>query len=555
MHNTKQHSWRFYFVLLILLILLCTLLARFVDLNILQKNFLQFQSQARILRTVAIPAYRGQIQDRNGDPLAISAPVESIWINPKVFSADDEQIQALAERLQLPKEFIEKRAAEKKRGFIYLKRLLPPHIAQSILNLKINGIYSKKAFKRYYPEGEVAAHVIGLTNVDDRGQEGLEMAFDSWLSGSAGKKEVVKDRLGNIVNELGLINKPVQGKNVILSIDQQIQYLAYRALQEGVQECQAHSGSVVVLNAKTGEVLAMVNQPSYNPNARPKEHDGRYRNRATNDKFEPGSVIKPFAIVLALDSGKYTMNSIIDTSPGWMRVGGYMIQDEHNLGEITLTKVLQKSSTIGAAKIMLSLKPQQFYNLLRKFGFGDRTSSGFPGESEGSLVPREVWYPSVIATLAYGYGIAVTPLQLAHAYSIIANHGYSVPVTFLKLDQAPTPTQVISSDVSRQVLAMLQTVVQKGGTATSAAVDGYHVAGKTGTAYMASNKGYDKHKYMSSFVGIAPVTNPQIVVAVVIREPQNKHFGGDVAAPIFSKVMTGALRILNIPPDDLHEAK
>ncbi len=553
MHQDKQYSWRLYLLIFLLCVALVGIVWRLFDLSILKRSFLLRQSKARILRIVKIPAYRGMITDRLGTPLAISTPVDSAWANPKTFKASPEKIQDLAKLLGLSPGFIQRRI---KRGvhreFVYLKRGNPPEIAKRVKALKIPGVFFQREYRRYYPEGEVAAHVVGLTNVDDRGQEGLELAYNKWLSGSPGKKEVLKDRVGNIIAEIALIKKPQQGHNLVLSIDHRIQYLAYRSLKEAVHKFHAESGSLVVLDVKTGEILAMVNQPSYNPNNRPKIHDGRFRNRAVTDMFEPGSTVKSFNIALALESGKYTPGTIIDTNPGWLWVGGYKIKDDGlNNGKISLTQVLKKSSNIGAAKIMLSLRPQAYWDLLRDVGFGQRTRSGFPGESNGILVSRKTWQPSVVATLAYGYGIAITTLQLAHAYAILADGGLKIPVSFVKVSDPANGVRVLRADVANEVVKMLESVVQKGGTGTRARVKGYRVAGKTGTAYIATSKGYDKHRYMSSFVGIAPASDPRLVVAVVMRDPKGQHFGGIVAAPVFSKVMAGALRFMDIAPDDL----
>lgn len=508
------------------------------------------QGQARVLRKVTLPSYRGMIMDRNGEPLAISAPVDSIWMNPKIFEADSEQMASLAKLLRISPHALLRDEKLTKKEFVYLKRLVPPDVATKVSDLKIKGVFEQKNFKRYYPQGEVTSHVVGITNIDDQGQEGLEYAYNDWLGGKAGQKEVLKDRLGNVISEVALLHKPHPGQNLRLSIDNQIQYLAYRSLKEAVDNFHAASGSIVVLNVKTGEVLAMVNQPSYNPNSRSKKNDATYRNRAVTDSFEPGSVIKPFTVVFALESGKYNMHTLIDTYPGWMRIGGFKISDDTMNGEVNLTKLLQRSSNIGAAKIMLSLEPDKFYQLLKDFGFGDRTDSGFPGEAHGTLIAHPVWYPSVIATLAYGYGIAATTLQLAHAYAIFANHGMSVPITFIKSDTAPEGTRVIGAGVAQKLLEMLQAVVEGDGAgAILAQVPGYHVGGKTGTAYIAIPGGYDRHRYMSTFVGIAPISNPQYVVAVDIRDPKGHHFAAQVSAPVFSKVMAGVLRIMNVPPD------
>jgi len=553
MQHNKQYTWRVYFLIFFLCLALVGIVWRLFDLNVLKRNFLLSQSKARILRTVKIPAYRGMITDRFGQPFAISTPVESVWVNPKLFSATTEQVNALANILKLSPSYIQQRIRRAvHRGFVYLKRGNPPATKTSIKALEIPGIFFQKEYRRYYPDGEVAAHVVGLTNIDDQGQEGLELAYNAWLQGMPGEKEVVRDRDGHIISNIALLKKPQQGHNLALSIDHRLQYLAYRSLKAAVDRFHASAGSVVILDVKTGEILAMVNQPSYNPNNRPRQHDGRYRNRAVTDIFEPGSTIKPFNIALALESGRYTPETTINTNPGWMRIGGYKIKDDGlDYGVINLTQVLQKSSNIGAAKIMLSLQPQDYWNLLRSMGFGQRTRSGFPGEANGTLVARETWQPSVVATLAYGYGIAVSTLQLAHAYTILADGGLKIPVSFVKVSDPAEGVRVLRSDVAHEVVKMLESVVQKGGTGTRAHIKGYRVAGKTGTAYIATSKGYDKHRYVSSFVGMAPASDPRLVVAVVIRDPKGQHFGGVVSAPVFAKVMGGALRAMDIAPDDL----
>ncbi len=545
-------SWRLITLWLLLCVAIAGLLWRLIDLNILDRSFLLRQSKARILRVVNIPAYRGMITDRLGSPLAISTPVDSVWVNPQLFQADSLQLRTLSQILNLPISFIENHSEKPNdRQFIYLKRGNPPYVGERVKALQIPGVFLQREYRRYYPEGDITAHVLGITNVDDHGQEGLELAYNQWLAGIPGEKEVLIDRLGRVVANVALVKKPVQGHDLTLSMDHRIQYAAYRALKETVEQYRANAGSIVVLNAKTGEILAMVNQPSYNPNNRPRSHDSRYRNRAVTDQFEPGSVIKPFTIALALESGKYTINSTIDANPGWMRVGGYTIRDDLNYGVVTLTQLLQKSSNIAAAKILLSLEPKRYWDLLRLMGFGTRTRSGFPGESDGSLVPQESWFPSVIATSAYGYGLAVTTVQLAQAYAILASGGVKKPVSLVKLPETPAGVRVLPKNVAQAVISMLETVVKKG-TGTRASIVGYRVAGKTGTAYIAGPNGYDKNQYMSSFVGIAPVSNPELVVAVVIRDPKGEHFGGLVAAPVFAKVMSSALRILDIPPDGLN---
>ena len=542
-------AWRFYALWFFLCVALAGLVGRLIDLNILDRSFLLRQSKARILRKVPIPAYRGMITDRLGAPLAISTPVNSVWINPQLFEANIEQVNKLAKILHLSVKYIQQHANKAgDRQFVYLKRANPPFIAEQIKSLKISGVFFQREYRRYYPESEVTAHVIGMTNIDDQGQEGLELAYNKWLAGAVGIKEILKDRLGNVIANVSLLKKPEQGHNLTLSIDHRIQYLAYQHLKKTVLQYHAQSGSVVVLDIKTGEIIAMANQPSYNPNNRSENQRASYRNRAVTDMFEPGSVIKPFTIALALESGKYQPETTINTDPGWMVIDGYRIHDELNYGVVTLTQLLQKSSNIAAAKILLSLQPTRYWKLLRDMGFGERTGSGFPGEVSGTLIAHDTWVPSVVATLAYGYGMAVTTLQLAEGYAILASGGVKRPVTFLKTDTVPVGVRVLPENVANTVMQMLETVVEKGGTGTRASVPGYQIAGKTGTAYIAGPNGYDKHRYMSSFVGIAPVSDPRLVVAVVICDPKEEHLGGIVAAPVFAKVMSGAVRLLDISP-------
>ena len=498
------------------------------------------------------PAFRGMITDRLATPLAVSTPVNSVWVNPKAFQATRKEMHDLSSILGVSGKWLANRVKKnKKREFVYIKRLIRPSVGEQVKALDIEGVFLQREYRRYYPEGESTAHIVGLTNVDDSGQEGMELAYNLWLAGQSGVKEVIKDRKGHIISNVKVIKQAKQGRDLVLSIDHRIQYLAYQSLKETMDRFKAKSGSVVVLDAKTGEVLAMVNQPSYNPNNRPKVHDGRYRNRAETDIFEPGSVMKPFTIALGLESGKYTADTKIDTNPGWMRIGGYRIKDDLNYGVVTLTQLLQKSSNIAAAKILLSLDPTHYWMLLHEMGFGQRTHSGFPGESAGVLERQPVWYPSVVATLAYGYGVAVTTLQLAKGYMILADGGINYPVSLLKLSKPPVGTRVLPEKVAKKIVAMLETVVQKGGTGTRAQVPGFRVAGKTGTAYIASAKGYDRHRYMASFVGVAPVDNPRLVIAVVVRDPQGQHFGGLVAAPVFAHIMKGSLQLLGIVPSSI----
>ncbi len=554
--NSKPGSWRIWVILIGLALCFIGLLARLVDLTIFNRAFLVKQGQMRTVRKVEIPSFRGMITDRNNQPLAISTPVDSIWINPNLFNPTPQELNLLAQNLKMSTSEINKLAhAQVNRSFVYLKRSNPPEVSEKIAALKIPGVFLQREYKRYYPEGEVTAHLIGLNNVDDHGQEGLELAYDQWLAGIPGKKQVIKDRLGNIISELALLQKPEQGKNLTLSIDKRIQYAAYSALKKAVEQFRAEGGSVVVMDAKTGEVLAMVNQPSYNPNNRPSQHDGRYRNRAVTDMFEPGSTIKTFTIALALASGKYHPNTLIDTRPGWMAVGGYRISDDDNFGIIDVGDVLAKSSNIGATRIMMSLPPHAHWDLLHNAGFGELSDSHFPGEVSGRLPEQRVWRPSEVATLAYGYGLAVTTLQLAHAYTIFADGGVLRPLSLLKINEVPAGKQVLSANVAEQTLSLLERVVQNGDhhTGVRAQVPGYRVGGKTGTSYIAGPHGYDRHNYNSSFVGIAPLSNPRLVIAVMIRQPHGNHMGAFVSAPVFSQVMSESLRILNILPDQAQQ--
>lgn len=543
-------------MILMIVILVTTIILRMLDLTVIEQDFLKNQSDARVKRVLTLPAYRGMITDREGHPLAISTSVYSVWMNPQEVNLDTKQLKTLSELLKVPNSQILKlikRYQDSEREFVYLKRDIPPPIAKKIKSLKFTGIYLQQDYKRFYPEGEVAAHVIGFTNVDDKGQEGLELAHDKWLTGSAGKEVVIKDRLGRVISNLENLKEKKPGNDLILSIHRRIQYVAYRELLSGVEFNQAESGSVVVLDVKTGELLAMVNQPSFNPNNRSHHSSQAFRNRAVTDVFEPGSTIKAFSIASALDSGQFKPTTLIDTYPGWLRVGhNLVVKDEHQKGPLTVQQILQYSSNVGMTKMVLSLPPKQLWSLLNRVGFGETTGIGFPGERSGELVQREKWSPTELATLAYGYGLSVTTLQLAQAYSVIANQGVKIPLTILRSEQVPpVGTRVMDKKVANQMREMLESVVSKEGTGKSAQIKGYRVAGKTGTAWIVGANGYEKHRYVSSFVGMAPASDPRIVVAVVIRDPQGKNYlGGYVSAPVFKKIMEETLHLLNIPPDN-----
>lgn len=552
----SNYAWRYWLVIAVLCLAVSGLIYRMIDLTILNRAFLRGQGDARTLRVVDVPAYRGMITDRYGNPLAISTPVDALWVNPQEFDASLPEAKQLAQLLNLPWQEIKTRIAKNQdKEFLYLKRSLPPANGEKIKALKVPGVYFQREYRRFYPEGEVTAHLLGFTNIDDKGQEGLELAYNQWLGGIPGRKRVVKDRLGHIVAEVSTLRQPKPGQNLALSIDRRIQYLAYRELQAGVEKYNARSGSAVVLDVQTGEVLAMVNQPSFNPNNRTGERDGRYRNRAITDVFEPGSTIKTFSMVSALASGQYQVNSTVNTSPGWMIIDGKRVRDEHLDGVIDMTTILKRSSNVGIAKVILSLPPDSLWNTLHAVGFGQPAYSGFPGEANGLLVKQHPWRAFSLATLSFGYGMSATTLQLAQAYNVLANKGIKKPVSLLKLDRPPAGEQVIPAKVAQEVLLMLESVMSRGGTAPLARVQGYRVTGKTGTARLLGPGGYIADRHDGTFIGIAPASNPRLLVAVYLHDLQGKqslqYFAGYTAGPIFSKIMGGALRLLNIRPDDI----
>lgn len=542
---------RFWILIALLSLAVLGLIFRMVHLSVTHRAFLLGQGDARASRVIDIPAYRGMILDRNHQPLAISTPVDAVWVNPRELNLNSQVIPTLSTVLQIPLiEVSKKLRKHANRSFLYLKHGVDPQVGNQLRTLNLAGVYFQREYRRYYPEAEVTAHVLGFTNLNDQGQEGVELAYNQWLAGIVGKRQVIKNRLGDIISSVTVLRQPRPGHDLVLSIDRRIQYLAYAALKAGVEKFQAASGTAVVLDCKTGEILAMVNQPSYNPNNHAKFDESRYRNRAVTDIFEPGSTVKSFSVLSALTSGSYTPTSLINTVPGWFMVQGHRVEDEHTSGLMTLTTVLQKSSNVGIAKITLSLPAHRLWRTLNAVGFGEITEVHFPGERSGLLVNRTVWSPFALATLSFGYGLSTTVLQLAKAYAILANGGMSYPVSLLKTTDAPRGTRVFPAKPTQQLMAMLETVLQAGGTASHVNVPGYRVAGKTGTARLIGKYGYEKHRHNSMFVGIAPVTRPRLVVAVVLSDPKGKHYyGGEVAAPVFSTIMGGALRLLNVPPD------
>lgn len=554
----KVAFWRLCLVFLVIAALFGVTLWKMLDLQVLHNEVLQRQGDARTVRTEVLAANRGNIMDRNGEPLAISTPVLSLWLNPKEILRNPEQWPALAEALEgigvnasVMRNRVEENAG---REFLYIRRRLAPAEARSVLDRSFAGIYAQEEYKRYYPLGEVAAHLVGLTNADDVGQEGMELAYEDWLRGKPGSRQVLKDRLGGIIEEVRINEVAQPGNDLKLSIDSRIQYLAYKALKEDVTLRRASSGTAVVLDARTGEVLAMVNQPSYNPNNRSSMGQGDSRNRAIVDALEPGSTSKSFTIAAALESGLFDTSSIIDTNPGFMRVYRTPIKDPANYGLVSLEKIITKSSQVGATKVGLELGEGPMLDVLGRMGFGRAIGTGFPGEASGMLPNHPRWSQNDIASLAYGYGYQVTPLQLAQAYMVFANGGVKKPVSLLKVQGEVQGERVIDEAIVRQLVPMLETVVSKelGGTGIPAAIPAYRVAGKTGTTwyYDVALGGYDDERYVSLFAGFVPVTDPRIVVVVTIHEPKGEQVGGgQVAAPVFGKIARGAMRILNVPPD------
>ncbi|MBW9260816.1 MAG: penicillin-binding protein 2 [Candidatus Thiodiazotropha sp. (ex. Lucinisca nassula)] len=547
----RQPSYRArrYAVLAVLALAYVSLIWQSVDRQVFETAFLQEQGERRYLRTMKVSASRGMITDRNGEPLSISTPVKSVVANPRVVKSDNQTIGALASILDLNPDRL-RRQLSSDRSFVYLKRRINPDQAEEVAALEIKGLDLLSEYRRFYPSAEVMSHIVGFTNIDDQGQEGMELAYDQWLSGTPGAKRVIKDGSGRVVNQVENIQSPAPGKDLSLSIDRRLQYLAYRELKAAVAKHRARSGSVVILDAQSGEILAMVNSPAYNPNDLQDRRSSKLRNRSVTDVFEPGSTIKPFAVAAAMEQGKFRPTTPIDVSPGYMKVGRYLVRDHRNYGMIDVATVLSKSSNVGASKIALSMPPESLWQLYTKLGFGSSPESLFPGESSGRLPHFSDWSSFEQATLSFGYGLSVTPLQLARAYAVLANDGERLPVSLLKLDQQPVGERVLRQSTARSVVSMLESVVSRDGSAPLAAVPGYRVAGKTGTAKKSVAGGYAEDKYLSLFVGMAPATRPRLVMAVFIDEPRGEeYYGGAVAGPVFSKVMSGALRLMNIPPD------
>ena len=556
--KSEQVTWKRWRTTLVILAFICggvVLEGRIFYLQFYQREFLSAQGDDRSLRTVQISAHRGSIIDRHGEPLAVSTPVDSIWANPVDLASALHRLPELAQVLEVDEDWLVRRVTSNlEREFVYLRRHLPPDHATRVLQLGVPGVATLREYRRYYPAGEVVGHLLGFTNIDDVGQEGLEFEFDYWLKGEHGAKRVLRDRLGRIVEDVELIRPARPGRDLRASLDLRLQYLAYRELKQAVADNDAISGSAVILDPATAEVLAMVNQPSYNPNNRTQYDPSRYRNRAITDIFEPGSSVKPFVVAAALESGRYQPGSIIDTSPGTLWVDGREItKDNNNLGAIDLTTILVRSSNVGAAKLALQLDQEQLWSTLSRLGLGRVTESGFPGESAGVLQDVHYWNPVGQATLSYGYGISVTALQLAQAYAVIAGGGVRRPVSLLAVDDAEQGEQVLSRHTAEMLQGMLETVVRQG-TGRRAAVANFRVAGKTGTAWKSGEGGYFENRYLAVFGGFAPASDPRLVTVVVLDEPRRSaYYGGEVAAPIFSRIVAGGLRLLSVPPDGLSE--
>jgi cell division protein FtsI (penicillin-binding protein 3) len=542
--------WRARFVLVALISAFVLLALRALYLQALKTDFLQERGDARYSRVLEMPATRGRILDRNGEALAVSTPVKSIWAIASDVELNPADKRKLLGLLGTPSAEFDKKLAEAARDFVYLKRQVPPDIAEAIAQLGLRGIYESREYRRYYPAGEVTAHLIGFTGIDDAGQEGMELAHQDSLGGRAGSRRVIKDRLGRVVEDVESIRAGQDGKDLTLSIDSKIQSLAYSALKSAVLQNRAKAGALIALDVRTGEVLALANVPSFNPNNRARLTGGQLRNRAITDLFEPGSTLKPFTIALALESGKVSPQTIIPTAPGRLTLANYTIRDVHPAAALSVTQVLQKSSNVGAAKLALALPRENMWDLFRRLGFGAAPQLGFPGAAGGKLHPYRNWKPIEQATMAYGHGISLSLIQLARAYTVFATDGELVPLTLVKNRLASSSDKVISPETARAVRAMLEAAVQPGGTGPRARIMGWRVAGKTGTAHKQENGGYAADKYIASFVGLAPVSAPRVVIAVMIDEPAaGQHYGGAVAAPVFAQVMQGALRMLGVPHD------
>jgi cell division protein FtsI (penicillin-binding protein 3) len=544
----KLPAWRSRLVLFMMFAAFVALAGRALWLQGLSTDFLQKQGAARYARTLELPATRGKITDRDGEVLASSVPVKAVWAIPDdVLEAPADKLRALAALLEMPEAELRKKL-DSDRNFVYLKRQVEQETVDKITKLQIDGIETRKEYKRFYPQGDVTAHVVGFTNVEDAGQDGMELGMQKTLAGVTGSRRVIKDRLGRIVEDIAAVRDPHDGRDLVLSLDSKIQYIAFSHLKEAVDKFKAKAGGVVVIDIRTGEVLALANLPTYNPNNRAILTGAMLRNRVITDTFEPGSTLKPFTIALALDTKRVTPNTIVQTSPGKLTIGTATIGDSHAHGPLTVSQIIQKSSNIGTAKIALQMQPQEMWEMFTTVGFGQQPRFGFPGAVAGRVRPFKSWRPIEQATMSYGHGISVSLLQLAHAYTIFARDGDLIPLSFQKLSAPPVGQRVVTEKTAREMRAMLETATGPEGTAPKAQVPGYRVAGKTGTAYKIAGGRYVS-KYVSSFVGFAPASDPRIIIAVMIDEPSGAHYGGEVAAPVFSAIAGSALRAMNVGPD------
>ncbi len=547
--RVKLPAWRSQVVMLMVAIAFVALAARAVWLQVFSQNFLQKQGEMRYAKTIELPASRGKIFDRNGVVLASSLPARAVWAIPEEVDATPRQVASLAKLLDIDERELRRKLSEEDRSFVYLKRQVDAAVAERVAALKITGIHQQPEYKRYYPQGETFAHVVGFTNVEDVGQEGVELARNPELAGRPGSRRVIRDRLGRVIEDVRAVREPHNGRDLALSIDSKIQFLAFDALREAVQSNKAKAGAAVVIDARSGEVLALANWPTYNPNQRGQLSGAQLRNRAITDTFEPGSTMKPFTVALALELGEVTPSTVIQTAPGRLTIGPNTIGDAHPHGPLTVEQIVQKSSNVGTAKIALGMPARKMWEMYTELGFGQAPRIGFPGAVAGRVRPYRSWRPIEQATMSYGYGLSVSLLQLARAYTVFANDGELLPLSMFKVDEPPSGQPVIAAKTARAVRQMLEMAAGPGGTAPQAQIAGYRVAGKTGTAHKRDGGRY-VNKYLASFVGFAPVSDPRVIVAVMVDEPAaGKYYGGLVAAPVFARIAGDSLRTLRVPPD------
>jgi cell division protein FtsI (penicillin-binding protein 3) len=548
---SKTPIWRSQFIVAVIAAGFLGLVARAAYVQVIDNAFFKRQGAVRFVRTLDLPANRGRILDRHGNILASSVPVPSIWANPEDIERDPAKLKALAKLLGMNPADLDKKLQDEDKTFVWLKRQVDESVAKDIAALKIKGVYDRKEYKRIYPEGESVAHVVGFTNVENLGQEGVELTFNKDLGGKPGSRRVIKDRLGRVVEDIGEMVPPVDGRDLQLSIDSKVQYFAYEKIKESVINNKAAAGSVVVLDIKTGEVLALVNYPSYSPGKRGSLSGAQLRNRALTDTFEPGSTMKPLVVGLALEKGIVKPETLIQTAPGKLQMGTATITDAHPHGVLSVNEIIQKSSNVGTVKIAMQMQPHDMWEVFTQVGLGQKPQVPFPGAVAGKVRPYKTWRPIEQATMSYGYGLSTSLFQLAQAYTVFAHDGEMVPMSLIKTNQAQVSgVRVLSPQNAAAIRNMLHMVTIQGGTAPKAQTMGYSVGGKTGTAHKVEGKGYASKKYRGFFVGIAPIDNPRIVVAVMVDEPTNgAYFGGDVAAPVFSQTVQQTLRMMGVQPD------